>query len=77
MSTRKMLGDIRKHGSKLNLDTTTERPEESKTKVKYNNNIKDIRSVRQLERVNLDFDSPRLKRAMDDLGVSWDESKKK
>ena len=46
--------------------------------IKYNNNnIKDIRSLRQLGRVNLDFESPRLKKAMDDLGVSLDECEKK
>ena len=43
-------------------------PEEPK--IKYNNDIKDIRTLRQLEKVMLDFDSPRLKQAMDDLGVS-------
>ena len=45
--------------------------------IKYNNNIKDIRSLRQLGRVNLDFESPRLRKAMDDLGVSLDECEKK
>lgn len=44
--------------------------EDEKPKIKLNNDIRDIRSLRQLERVNLDFDSPRLKEAMDDLGVS-------
>ena len=42
-------------------------------KIKYNNNIRDIRSLKQLEKVNLDFDSPRLKKAMDDFGVSPEE----
>ena len=37
------------------------------------NDIKDIRNVKQLEKVNLDFDSPRLMQAMDDLGVKEDE----
>ena len=45
--------------------------------IKYNNNNKDIRSLRQLGRVNLDFESPRLRKAMDDLGVSLDECEKK
>ena len=45
--------------------------------IKYNNNIKDIRSLRQLARVNLDFESPRLKKAMDDLGVTLEECEKK
>ena len=35
--------------------------DDGKPKIKYNNDIRDIRNVRQLERVNLDFDSPRLK----------------
>lgn len=30
-------------------------------KIKYNNDIGDIRTMRQLEKVNLDFESPRLK----------------
>lgn len=47
-----------------------------KNVVKFNNNIKEIRTLGQLERVNLDFDSPRLKQAMDDLGVSVQECKK-
>ena len=44
--------------------------EDEKPKIKYNNDIRDIRSLRQLERVNLDFESPRMKQAMDNLGVS-------
>lgn len=44
---------------------------------KYNNNIREIRSIRGLERANLDFESPRLKQAMDDLGVSKEECYKK
>ena len=36
-----------------------------------------IRSIKQLEKVMLDFDSPRLKEAMDDLGVSLNECQKK
>ena len=55
-----------------------EEPKEPEVpEIKYNNNIKDIRSLRQLGRVNLDFESPRLKKAMDDLGVSMDECEKK
>jgi hypothetical protein len=44
---------------------------------KKNNDIRDIRSLRQLDKVNLDFDSPRLRQAMDDLGVNFDECQKK
>ena len=50
---------------------------EEANRIKLNNDIKDIRNVKQLERVNLDFDSPRLKQAMDDLGVKEDECLKK
>ena len=42
-------------------------------KIKKTNDIKDIRSLKQLQRVNLDLDSPRIQQAMDDLGVSNDE----
>lgn len=35
--------------------------EEEENKIKLNNDIRDIRNVKQLEKVNLDFDSPRLK----------------
>ena len=42
-------------------------------KIKLNNDIKDIRSLRQLDRCNLNLESPRLLQAMDDLGVSMDE----
>lgn len=51
--------------------------EDEEPKIKYNNDIRDIRSLRQLERVNLDFDSPRLRQAMDDLGVNISECQKK
>ena len=45
-------------------------------KIKLNNDIKDIRSLRQLDRCNLNLESPRLLQAMDDLGVSMDEMPK-
>lgn len=51
--------------------------DDGKPKIKYNNDIRDIRNVRQLEKVNLDFDSPRLRQAMDDLGCTEQEMKKK
>lgn len=44
---------------------------------KKNNNIREVRSIRGLERVNLDLDSPRMAKAMDDLGVSNEEMDKK
>lgn len=51
--------------------------DDGKPKIIYNNDIRDIRSLRQLEKVMLDFDSPRLKQAMDDLGVNIKECQKK
>ena len=33
--------------------------------------------MKQLEKVNLDFDSPRLKKAMDDYGITQEECEKK
>lgn len=51
--------------------------DDGKPKIKYNNDIRDIRSMKQLERVMLDFDSPRLQQAMDDLGVNIKECQKK
>ena len=53
-------------------DKEAEEEEELK-KSKLNNDIKDIRSVKQLDKVFLDFDSPRLMQAMDDLGVKEEE----
>lgn len=50
---------------------------EEEPKIKYNNDIGDIRTLRQLDKVNLNFESPRLKQAMDDLGVSIQECEKK
>ena len=41
------------------------------------NDIREIRSKKQLEKVNLDLDSPRMKQALEDLGVSTDELIKK
>lgn len=51
--------------------------DDDEPEVKYNNDIPNIRTMRQLDKVNLDFESPRLIQAMDDLGVSEDEMKKK
>jgi hypothetical protein len=46
-------------------------------KIKKTNDIKDIRTLKQLNRVNLDFESPRMLQAMEDLGVKADELMKK
>jgi hypothetical protein len=54
-----------------------EEDKKDENEIKLNNDIRDIRTLRQLDRVNLDYDSPRLKRAMDEVGVSNDEVQKK
>lgn len=41
------------------------------------NELKEIRNYKQLEKTELDFDSPRLKKAMYNLGVSKEECVKK
>lgn len=41
------------------------------------NDIKDLRSFKQLSRLELDYESPRLKKAMFNLGVTVDEMKMK
>lgn len=41
------------------------------------NEIKEIRNHKQLEKVDLDFDSPRMKQALYNLGVSKEECMKK
>ena len=55
------------------LDVTNTEEKKKEKKIRLNNEIKDIRSIRQLDRVNLDYDSPRLQQAMDVLGVGLDE----
>lgn len=52
-------------------------PRNEEPKIKYNNDIRDIRSIKQLEKINLDCESPRLKQAMEDLGVHEDEMRMK
>ena len=58
-------------------DQGSEEDKEEEPKIKYNNDIGDIRSLRQLDKVVLNFESPRMKQAMDDLGVSIEECEKK
>ena len=55
------------------IDPTNPEEEKKEKKIKLNNDIRDIRTMRQLGRVNLDYESPRLLQAMDDLGVSMEE----
>ena len=53
-----------------------EEKEEPKGPVKKND-IREIRTIRQLARVNLDLDSPRMKKAMEVCGVSPEDLDKK
>ena len=62
------MGDATKNGSAL--DDANKGP-------KKNNNIREIRTIRQLAKVNLDLDSPRIRGAMDNLGISTEEMLKK
>jgi hypothetical protein len=41
------------------------------------NDIREIRSIKQLAKVNLDLDSPRMKQAIQNLGVAESELMKK
>lgn len=59
------------------MNSTSKKERETDKKMNKNNDIKDLRHVKQLDKVNLDFDSPRLKKAMNDLGVGFDECQKK
>ena len=68
----KNLGSLTKPSNLNTLDDDDDAP-----KIKYNNDIRDIRSLRQLEKVNLDCDSPRLKQAMENIGISPEEIQKK
>jgi len=41
------------------------------------NEVKEIKTVKQLEKVELDFESPRIRQAMENLGVKRKECAKK
>ena len=61
--------------AKANLDLSAmEAEKEAQSK---RNDIKEIRNYKQLEKVDLDFDSPRMKKALHNLGVSKEECMKK
>ena len=61
--------------AKANLDLSAmEAEKEAQSK---RNDIKEIRNYKQLEKVDLDFDSPRMKKALYNLGVSKEECMKK
>ena len=51
--------------------------EEKPTGPVKKNDIKDLTRIRQLARVNLDLDSPRMRQAMDNLGIGDEELQKK
>ena len=46
-------------------------------KVIIRNDVREIRNVKQLAKIDFDFDSPRMRQAMENLGVSKDECQKK
>ena len=46
-------------------------------KIKLSNEIKDISNYKQLSKINLDLDSPRLRKAMFNLGITDEELTKK
>ena len=54
-----------------------EEEEEQKKKRKNPNDIKEIRSLRHLDKVELNLDSPRFAAACKHLGISRDECVKK
>lgn len=62
--------------SQLTKKDVADVPEEPKAPVKKND-IREIRTLRQLGRVNLDLDSPRMKKAMGIAGVSEEDLEKK
>eukprot|EP00347_Sterkiella_histriomuscorum_P014355 403361188 len=49
----------------------------SYVQIRIRNDIKEIRNLKQLAKIEFDFDSPRMRSAMINLGVSKDECKKK
>lgn len=52
-------------------------PEEEKKKKVIHNDIRDIRSFKQLDRTNLDLGSPRFMQACSNLGIDPSECLKK
>ena len=55
-------------------ETEIELPE---APAKSKNDIKPLKNFRQLNKVNLDLESPRWKEAMKNLGISREECEKK
>ena len=46
-------------------------------KIKMSNDVKDLRSLKQLYRLSLDYESPRLQKACQNLGITVEELKMK
>ncbi len=63
---------ILQKGISANNNLSSSNPNQSKR-----NEIKEIRNYKQLEKLDLDYDSPRLNKAMYNLGVSKEECMKK
>ena len=59
-----------------NIEPKEGENDEPKGPVKKND-IRDIRNRKQLARVNLDLDSPRMKQAMGVLGIAPEDVEKK
>ena len=67
-----------KGGAGNNLDLSALADKEAQALLNSKrNDIKEIRNYKQLEKVDLDFDSPRMKKALHNLGVSKEECMKK
>eukprot|EP00347_Sterkiella_histriomuscorum_P015905 403355238 len=62
---------------KLDYEVNLPQDEEIKKQRRPRNDIKDIRSYKQLDKVELDLESPRLKQACHQLGISLTELSKK
>ena len=50
-------------------------PKAGRNQVIYKNDVNPLRSTKMLDKLDLDLDSPRLKIAMDNLGISVSELK--
>jgi hypothetical protein len=57
--------------------TDVKEPEARPVRKRNPNDIKEIRNVKQLEKVNLDYESPRLPKDMYNLGISVGECSKR
>ena len=70
--------DRQRQQSQMASGLATKKVEDDKPKEpEKKNDIREIRTLRQLGRVNLDLDSPRMKQAMAVSGVSEEDLEKK